>query len=44
MTVATDVGERLLDAIARRDYEAIRGCFASSAEMRVLTPGPLREF
>lgn len=34
----------LLDAIAARDFEHIRECFAGDASMRVLTPGPLREF
>lgn len=37
------VGERLLDAIAERDYERIAACFAEDASFRVLTPGPLRE-
>ncbi|GIU93577.1 MAG: hypothetical protein KatS3mg012_0034 [Gaiellaceae bacterium] len=38
-----EVGERLLDAIAGRDYARIAECFARDASFRVLTPGPLRE-
>jgi ketosteroid isomerase-like protein len=38
-----DAGERLLEAIAARDYERIADCFADDASFRVLTPGPLRE-
>ena len=34
----------LLDAIAERDFERIEECFAPDAALRVLTPGPLREF
>lgn len=34
----------LLDAIAERDFERIEECFAADASLRVLTPGPLREF
>ena len=44
MTVAAGVGGQLLDAIAARDYERIEACFADNASLRVLTPGPLREF
>ncbi|MFO7572471.1 MAG: nuclear transport factor 2 family protein [Gaiellaceae bacterium] len=36
-------GERLLEAIAARDFDGIAGCFAADASFRVLTPGPLRE-
>ena len=34
----------LLDAIAARDFERVQRCFADDASLRVLTPGPLREF
>lgn len=34
----------LLDAIAARNFPQIKECFAGSATLRVLTPGPLREF
>ncbi len=44
MSVTPDVGERLLAAIAGRSYGEIEECFAEDARMRVLTPGPLREF
>lgn len=44
MTVAGEVGGKLLDAVAARDYARIEECFSGEAEMRVLTPGPLREF
>jgi hypothetical protein len=44
MSVAGEVGGRLLDAIARLDYARIEECFSEDAVMRVLTPGPLREF
>ena len=36
------VAERLLTAIRRRDWEAIGGCFAEDAVLRVLTPHRLR--
>ncbi len=35
--------ERLLRAIAGRDFDAIAECFAPEAAMRVLTPHSLRE-
>lgn len=38
-----EAGERLLGAIAARDYDRIAACFAQDASFRVLTPGPLRE-
>lgn len=38
-----EAGERLLVAIAARDYEAVAGCFAEDATFRALTSGPLRE-
>lgn len=44
MTAATEVGGKLLDAIAALDYGRIEACFSEEADMRVLTPGPLREF
>jgi hypothetical protein len=44
VTVAADVGRKLLEAVAARDYGRIEDCFAENASMRVLTPGPLREF
>lgn len=44
MTVAAEVGGRLLDAIAARDYSRIEECFSENTSLRVLTPGPLREF
>jgi hypothetical protein len=44
VSAAAGVGGQLLDAIAARDYERIETCFAESASLRVLTPGPLREF
>lgn len=36
-------GERLLEAIAKRNFARIAACFAEDASFRVLTPGPLRE-
>lgn len=39
----SDVARRLVEAIGRRDYDGIAGCFAPDAEMRVLTPRQLRE-
>ena len=39
----TAAGERLLDAIAARDFERVAACFAADSSFRVLTPGPLRE-
>jgi ketosteroid isomerase-like protein len=36
-------GERLLAAVADRDYDRIASCFEEDASFRVLTPGPLRE-
>lgn len=44
MTTAAVVGGALLDAIAARDYERIETSFAEDVSLRVLTPGPLREF
>lgn len=42
MTESTPVAERLLDAIAARDFEAIAKCFADDARFEVLTPHRLR--
>lgn len=36
-------GGRLLEAIAARDFDAIAGCFADGACVRILTPRSLRE-
>ena len=38
-----DVASRFLDAIARRDFDAIGACFSEDAAFRVLTPHQLRE-
>lgn len=40
---ATALAGRLLAAIAERDLDALRGCFAPAAHLRVLTPSTLRE-
>jgi ketosteroid isomerase-like protein len=42
VTEQVAVGERLLSAIARRDYESIERCFAPDARFEVLTPHELR--
>lgn len=39
----TGTPERLLDAVARRDFDGVAACFAADASMRVLTPRGLRE-
>lgn len=44
MSVEARIGEALLAAIRARDWAAIADCFAQEASLRVLTPGPLREF
>ena len=44
MSADIRLGETLLAAIRELDYETIAGCFAPDASLRVLTPGPLREF
>lgn len=44
MSADARIGKTLLAAIRARDYEAIASCFAPDASLRVLTPGPLREF
>lgn len=38
-----EIAERLLDALARRDFDGVAACFAPGARLRMLTPGPLRE-
>lgn len=43
-TRAAEIGDELLDAVAERDFDRIEACFAEDASLRVLTPGPLREF
>ena len=37
------VTTRLLDAIARKDFPAMRACFADDARLRALVPSALRE-
>jgi SnoaL-like domain len=39
----TEITRRLLDAIARRDFDAIAQCFTEDASVRVLTPRRVRE-
>jgi ketosteroid isomerase-like protein len=39
----TAVGERLLDALARRDCDALGGCFADDATLRAVVPPGIRE-
>jgi hypothetical protein len=39
---AAGAGRKLLDAIATRDFDRIRGCFAADAAFAVLTPHRLR--
>jgi ketosteroid isomerase-like protein len=41
--VMTDVGERLVSAIAEQDETALRACFAPNVEFRALIPPGLRE-
>ena len=41
--IATDVGRRLLDALRRRDYDALGGCFAPDATLRSVVPPGWRE-
>ena len=38
-----EIAERLVDAVARRDWDGIAACFTPEARLRMLTPGPLRE-
>ena len=42
--MTAEVGGKLLDAIAALDYRRIEECFSDDTLLRVLTPGPLREF
>jgi ketosteroid isomerase-like protein len=42
-TPDTAVGEQLLDALARRDYEAVGACFADDAALRAVVPPGVRE-
>jgi hypothetical protein len=37
------VAQRLVDAIAARDFDAIEACFAPDARMRALVPARVRE-
>ena len=39
----TEVGDRFVDAVARRDFDAVAACFSPDAEVRILTPHQLRE-
>jgi len=39
----TEVGERFLDALARRDYDALGACFAPDAHLRAVVPPGVRE-
>lgn len=41
--VSTDVGARFLEALERRDYEALGCCFSSEATLRSIVPPGLRE-
>jgi hypothetical protein len=43
MAVAGDVGALLLDALGRRDYVDIAGCFAHDAQLRSVVPPGVRE-
>ena len=40
---STDVGTRFLDALGRRDYDALGRCFAAEATLRSILPPGLRE-
>jgi SnoaL-like protein len=42
-TSATAVAMRFLDALGRRDYDALARCFHTDARMRALVPSRLRE-
>ncbi len=37
-----EVADRFLDALAHRDWDALAGCFAPDATLRMQSPGPLR--
>ena len=41
--VSTDVGARFLDALGRRDYDALGRCFTHEATLRSIVPPGLRE-
>jgi hypothetical protein len=41
--VPTQVGERFLDALGRRDYDAVAACFAPDAHLRAVVPSGVRE-
>jgi hypothetical protein len=39
----TEVGERFLGALGRRDFEAVGACFAAEAQLRAIVPPGIRE-
>ena len=41
--VSIDIGTRFLEALERRDYEALGSCFAPEATLRAIVPPGLRE-
>jgi hypothetical protein len=43
VTTVADVGTELVDALRRRDYLAVAGCFAQDAHMRSIVPPGVRE-
>jgi hypothetical protein len=43
MEAAAPVVDRFLDAVERRDFEALGACFAPGARLRALVPSRLRE-
>jgi len=42
-TLGTDVGTRFLDALSRRDFDALAATFAEDGRLRGLVPSALRE-
>jgi hypothetical protein len=42
-TIRTDVGDRFLEALAGRDYDALAACFAAGGTLRAIVPPGLRE-
>lgn len=40
---ATQIGERFLEALRRRDYDALGACFSSEATLRAVVPPGWRE-
>jgi hypothetical protein len=42
-TLGTDVGARFLDALSRRDFDALAATFAEDGRLRGLVPSALRE-